>query len=59
MLDIPWVAHICAVFMDFLLQVTAFVALIVFDFRRAQDGRIDCVPCARIVSSPATDDGTL
>jgi len=45
--------------MDFLLQVTAFVALIVFDFRRAQDGRIDCVPCARIVSSPATDDGTL
>ncbi|RLM75678.1 hypothetical protein C2845_PM15G17730 [Panicum miliaceum] len=46
-----------AVFMDFLLQVTAFVALIVFDFRRAQDGRIDCVPCARIVSSPATGDG--
>ncbi|RLM65939.1 Niemann-Pick C1 protein-like [Panicum miliaceum] len=46
-----------AVFMDFLLQVTAFVALIVFDFRRAQDGRIDCVPCARIVSSPTTGDG--
>ncbi|KAG2574016.1 hypothetical protein PVAP13_7KG294500 [Panicum virgatum] len=46
-----------AVFMDFLLQVTAFVALIVFDFRRAQDGRIDCVPCARIMSSPATGDG--
>ncbi|KAJ1272298.1 hypothetical protein BS78_06G191600 [Paspalum vaginatum] len=40
-----------AVFMDFLLQVTAFVALIVFDFRRTQDGRIDCVPCAKIASS--------
>nr|CAB3487941.1 unnamed protein product [Digitaria exilis] len=46
-----------AVFMDFLLQVTAFVALIVFDFRRAQDGRIDCVPCARITSSPTAADG--
>jgi Niemann-Pick C1 protein len=43
--------------MDFILQVTAFVALIVFDFRRAQDGRIDCVPCARILSSPTTGDG--
>ncbi|CAN6249743.1 unnamed protein product [Urochloa humidicola] len=46
-----------AVFMDFLLQVTAFVALIVFDFRRAQDGRIDCVPCARISSSSTAGDG--
>ncbi|XP_062184386.1 uncharacterized protein LOC133888239 isoform X2 [Phragmites australis] len=46
-----------AVLMDFLLQVTAFVALIVFDFRRAQDGRIDCVPCARIASSTAAGDG--
>jgi Niemann-Pick C1 protein len=46
-----------AVFMDFLLQVTAFVALIVFDFRRAQDGRIDCVPCARITPSSGAGDG--
>ncbi|KAL6652221.1 hypothetical protein ACP70R_011146 [Stipagrostis hirtigluma subsp. patula] len=46
-----------AVLMDFLLQVTAFVALIVLDFRRAKDGRIDCVPCARIASSMAAGDG--
>ncbi|AQK45688.1 Patched family protein [Zea mays] len=46
-----------AVFMDFLLQVTAFVALIVFDIRRAQDGRIDCVPCARITPSTGAGDG--
>jgi Niemann-Pick C1 protein len=43
--------------MDFLLQVTAFVALIVFDLRRAQDGRIDCVPCVRISSSTAAGAG--
>uniref|UniRef100_A0A0E0KTZ1 SSD domain-containing protein n=1 Tax=Oryza punctata TaxID=4537 RepID=A0A0E0KTZ1_ORYPU len=35
----------------------AFVALIVLDFRRAQDGRIDCVPCARVKSSVVTSDG--
>ncbi|KQJ84058.1 hypothetical protein BRADI_5g18407v3 [Brachypodium distachyon] len=43
-----------AVLLDFLLQVTAFVALIVLDFRRAEDGRIDCVPCARLTSSTDT-----
>ncbi|KAL6882622.1 hypothetical protein ACP4OV_011312 [Aristida adscensionis] len=46
-----------AVLLDFLLQLTAFVALIVLDFRRAKDGRIDCVPCARIASSTAAGDG--
>ncbi|KAK3143975.1 hypothetical protein QOZ80_4AG0307300 [Eleusine coracana subsp. coracana] len=46
-----------AVLMDFLLQVTAFVALIVFDLRRAQNGRIDCVPCVRISSSTTAGDG--
>uniref|UniRef100_A0A0E0KTZ3 SSD domain-containing protein n=1 Tax=Oryza punctata TaxID=4537 RepID=A0A0E0KTZ3_ORYPU len=46
-----------AVLLDFLLQVSAFVALIVLDFRRAQDGRIDCVPCARVKSSVVTSDG--
>uniref|UniRef100_A0A0E0H4E3 SSD domain-containing protein n=1 Tax=Oryza nivara TaxID=4536 RepID=A0A0E0H4E3_ORYNI len=35
----------------------AFVALIVLDFRRAQDGRIDCVPCARVKSSVVASDG--
>ncbi|XAR73057.1 hypothetical protein NMG60_11019915 [Bertholletia excelsa] len=40
-----------AVLLDFLLQVTAFVALIVFDFLRAEDNRIDCFPCIKIPSS--------
>uniref|UniRef100_A0A0E0DH75 SSD domain-containing protein n=1 Tax=Oryza meridionalis TaxID=40149 RepID=A0A0E0DH75_9ORYZ len=35
----------------------AFVALIVLDFRRAQDGRIDCVPCARVKLSVVASDG--
>uniref|UniRef100_A0A453CMN6 SSD domain-containing protein n=1 Tax=Aegilops tauschii subsp. strangulata TaxID=200361 RepID=A0A453CMN6_AEGTS len=34
----------------------AFVALIVYDFRRAEDGRIDCVPCARLKSSTVAGD---
>ncbi|KAJ6921049.1 NPC intracellular cholesterol transporter 1-like [Populus alba x Populus x berolinensis] len=42
-----------AVLLDFLLQVTAFVALIVFDFLRAEDKRIDCIPCMKISSSYA------
>uniref|UniRef100_A0A0E0PCP2 SSD domain-containing protein n=1 Tax=Oryza rufipogon TaxID=4529 RepID=A0A0E0PCP2_ORYRU len=46
-----------AVLLDFLLQVSAFVALIVLDFRRAQDGRIDCMPCARVKSSVVASDG--
>ncbi|KAK6946537.1 Protein patched/dispatched [Dillenia turbinata] len=40
-----------AVFLDFLLQVTAFVALIVFDFMRAEDDRIDCFPCIKVPPS--------
>ena len=40
-----------AVLLDFLLQVTAFVALIVFDFLRAEDNRIDCFPCIKLPSS--------
>ncbi|XP_019702346.1 uncharacterized protein [Elaeis guineensis] len=40
-----------AVLLDFLLQVTAFVALIIFDFLRAEDDRIDCVPCIKLSSS--------
>lgn len=42
-----------AVLLDFLLQVTAFVALIVFDFLRAEDRRIDCFPCIKMSSSSA------
>ncbi|KAK9129235.1 hypothetical protein Sjap_009722 [Stephania japonica] len=48
-----------AVLLDFLLQVTAFVALIVFDFLRAEDHRVDCFPCIKIpLSSSESDKGT-
>ncbi|THG03038.1 hypothetical protein TEA_026255 [Camellia sinensis var. sinensis] len=40
-----------AVLLDFLLQVTAFVALIVFDILRAEDNRVDCFPCLKVPSS--------
>ncbi|PON66253.1 Niemann-Pick C type protein [Parasponia andersonii] len=40
-----------AVLLNFFLQVTAFVALIVLDFSRAEDNRIDCFPCIKIPSS--------
>ncbi|KAG8377268.1 hypothetical protein BUALT_Bualt08G0010500 [Buddleja alternifolia] len=42
-----------AVLLDFLLQVTAFVALIVFDFLRAEDNRVDCFPCIKASGSNA------
>ncbi|XP_024990952.1 NPC intracellular cholesterol transporter 1-related protein 1-like isoform X4 [Cynara cardunculus var. scolymus] len=48
-----------AILLDFLLQVTAFVALIVFDFLRAEDHRVDCFPCIRISGSFVdTDQGS-
>ncbi|KAL6995973.1 hypothetical protein U1Q18_006111 [Sarracenia purpurea var. burkii] len=40
-----------AVLLDFLLQITAFVALIVFDFMRAEDKRADCFPCIKLSGS--------
>lgn len=40
-----------AVLLDFLLQVTAFVALIVFDFLRDEDNRVDCFPCIKVSGS--------
>ncbi|KAL2538045.1 Patched family protein [Forsythia ovata] len=40
-----------AILLDFLLQITAFIALIAFDFRRAEDKRIDCFPCIKISGS--------
>ncbi|XP_057974422.1 uncharacterized protein LOC131162209 isoform X2 [Malania oleifera] len=45
-----------AVLLDFLLQITAFVALIVFDFLRAEDRRVDCFPCIKIPSSNSDSD---
>ncbi|KAL4186468.1 hypothetical protein AMTRI_Chr09g34040 [Amborella trichopoda] len=47
-----------AVLLDFLLQVTAFVALIVFDFSRAEDRRIDCFPCIKVSTSESQKDNT-
>ncbi|CAH2060365.1 unnamed protein product [Thlaspi arvense] len=45
-----------AVLLDFILQVTAFVALIVFDFKRTEDKRVDCFPCIKTPRSPGNDD---
>ncbi|KAH7518258.1 hypothetical protein FEM48_Zijuj09G0152400 [Ziziphus jujuba var. spinosa] len=46
-----------AVLVDFILQVTAFVALIVFDLLRAEDNRIDCFPCIKIPISTEPNEG--
>ncbi|XP_074592588.1 uncharacterized protein LOC141848455 [Curcuma longa] len=46
-----------AVLLDFLLQVTTFVSLIIFDSLRAEDKRIDCFPCIKLRSSKATSEG--
>ncbi|XP_059647380.1 uncharacterized protein LOC132293774 isoform X2 [Cornus florida] len=48
-----------AVLLDFLLQVTAFVALIVFDLLRAEDNRVDCFPCIKIPKSSVESDGGI
>ncbi|EYU30271.1 hypothetical protein MIMGU_mgv1a000352mg [Erythranthe guttata] len=45
-----------AVLLDFLLQVTAFVALIVFDFLRAEGNRVDCFPCVKVSGSNGESD---
>ncbi|KAI5432551.1 hypothetical protein KIW84_020023 [Lathyrus oleraceus] len=37
-----------AVLLDFLLQITAFVALVTLDFERAKDNRVDCFPCIKL-----------
>ncbi|XP_059445975.1 uncharacterized protein LOC132177601 [Corylus avellana] len=48
-----------AVLLDFFLQVTAFVALIVFDCLRAEDNRIDCFPCIKLPSSSVEPNGGI
>ncbi|GMJ03351.1 Niemann-Pick disease type C1-1 [Hibiscus trionum] len=42
-----------AVLLDFLLQVTAFVSLIIFDFLRVEGRRVDCFPCIKASSTYA------
>ncbi|KAK8916264.1 hypothetical protein KSP39_PZI022767 [Platanthera zijinensis] len=44
-----------AVFLDFILQITAFVALIIFDFLRSDDNRVDCFPCIKLSSSNGSE----
>ncbi|XP_022140528.1 Niemann-Pick C1 protein [Momordica charantia] len=43
-----------AVLLDFILQLSAFVALIVFDILRAEDHRVDCFPCIKV--TPHSDE---
>ncbi|KAH7388448.1 hypothetical protein KP509_16G076200 [Ceratopteris richardii] len=37
-----------AVFLDYFLQVTAFVALLTYDLRRTRANRVDCFPCLSV-----------
>ncbi|WOL10757.1 Niemann-Pick C1 protein-like [Canna indica] len=48
-----------AVLFDFILQVTAFVALIILDVLRTEDGRIDCLPCIKLRSSNLSSEGNV
>lgn len=41
-----------AVWVDFSLQVTAFVAFLSLDAKRQEEDRIDCFPCYRIEGAP-------
>ncbi|KAG9285398.1 hypothetical protein G9A89_010873 [Geosiphon pyriformis] len=41
-----------AVWIDFLLQVTAFVACLTLDVKRQKDDRVDCFPCTKIEEAP-------
>lgn len=44
-----------AVFVDFLLQVTCFVALLVLDARRVESNRLDCMPCVKVDAEDPMD----
>lgn len=46
-----------AVFADFLLQITGFMACLVLDTFRAESGRVDCFPFIRI--SGAEENNTV
>jgi len=37
-----------AIFVDFLLQITCFVALLTLDAKRVESNRLDCLPCVKI-----------
>lgn len=44
-----------AVLLDYLLQITAFVALLTLDFRRSESGRVDCIPCLTTETEESDD----
>ncbi|CAO3570284.1 unnamed protein product [Mortierella alpina] len=44
-----------AVWVDFLLQVTAFVSCIALDAQRAEEDRADCMPCLQIQAPQAIE----
>jgi len=50
-----------AVFTDFLLQVTVFVALLTLDARRVESNRLDCFPCVSVKAEepPEYEEGFL
>ncbi|PKU80517.1 hypothetical protein MA16_Dca027243 [Dendrobium catenatum] len=48
-----------AVFLNFILQVTAFVALIIFDIWRTNDNRIDCFPCVKLAPAVGSERAIL
>ena len=45
-----------AIFFDFLLQITCFVALMTLDAKRSMENRVDCLPCVN-VSSEDSEEG--
>ncbi|GAM28587.1 hypothetical protein SAMD00019534_117630 [Acytostelium subglobosum LB1] len=45
-----------AIFFDFLLQISAFSCLLVWDTKRSESRRIDCVPCLELDDGDNSDD---
>ena len=46
-----------AVFVDFLLQITCFLALVAIDARRKENNRADCAPCVKVkVDDPTSEE---
>lgn len=47
-----------AVMIDYLLQVTAFVALVTYDAIRTKEKRVDCFPCISVPLDDEVQDGS-
>ena len=47
-----------AILLQYLLQMTAFVALLTLDFRRTERASIDCLPCLTIERSDSENSQT-